>query len=156
MHDAIRDPDTGLTQRQERALVALISQPTIAKAAEAAEVGERTIHEWIRQDRFGTEYRKRRREAFTQTIALAQRFAPLAMQTLAKALVDDEAPYACKVAAATTILRFGRESLELDDLAERIKAIETRVAGERGPARPVRNVAKDETDPMPQEGGGTA
>ena len=38
--------------------------------------------------------------------------------------MDDGAPTSSKVAAATTILRFGREGIELDDLAARVEALE--------------------------------
>ena len=38
--------------------------------------------------------------------------------------MDDGAPSSSKVAAATTILRFGREGIELDDLAARVEALE--------------------------------
>ncbi len=39
--------------------------------------------------------------------------------------MDDGAPSSSKVAAATTILRFGREGIELDDLAARVEALES-------------------------------
>ena len=73
---------------------------------------------------FSRAYRKARREAFGQAIALTQRYAPLAVNTLAKVMTDEDAPASAKVAAATTLLRFGREGLELDDLAARVEALE--------------------------------
>ena len=39
-------------------------------------------------------------------------------------MMDDDAPASAKVAAATTLLRFGREGIELDDLAARVEALE--------------------------------
>ena len=63
------------------------------------------------------------REAFGQAIALTQRYAPLAVNTLAQVMMDG-APTSSKVAAATTILRFGREGIELDDLGARVEALE--------------------------------
>ena len=56
--------------------------------------------------------------------APTQRYAPLAVNTLAQVMMDDGAPSSSKVAAATTILRFGREGIELDDLAARVEALE--------------------------------
>ncbi len=38
--------------------------------------------------------------------------------------MEDGAPTSSKVAAATAILRFGREGIELDDLAARVEALE--------------------------------
>ncbi len=53
-----------------------------------------------------------------------QRYAPLAVNTLAQVMMEDGAPTSSKVAAATAIMRFGREGIELDDLAARVEALE--------------------------------
>ena len=37
---------------------------------------------------------------------------------------DPQAPYTARVSAATAMLRFGREGIEMDDLALRIEALE--------------------------------
>ena len=39
-------------------------------------------------------------------------------------MADESAPTSSKVSAATAILRFGREGIELDDLAARVEALE--------------------------------
>ncbi len=113
-----------LTVKQERAIVALLSEQTLSRAAEVAEVGQRTLFRWLRQPAFSRAYRQSRREAFGQAIALTQRYAPLAVNTLAQVMMDTDAPSSSKVAAATTILRFGREGIELDDLGARVEALE--------------------------------
>ena len=46
------------------------------------------------------------------------------MHTLAKVMGDETATHAARVSAASSILRFSRESIELDDLAGRIDALE--------------------------------
>ncbi len=114
----------GLTAPQERAIIALLNEQSISRAAAVAEVGQRTLYRWLRQPEFSRAYREARREAFGQAIALTQRYAPLAVNTLAQVMMDDGAPTSSKVAAATTILRFGREGIELDDLAARVDALE--------------------------------
>ncbi len=48
----------------------------------------------------------------------------MAVNTLVQVMMDDSAPSSSKVAAATTLLRFGREGIELDDLAVRVEALE--------------------------------
>ena len=118
------DPQRALTPVQERAIIALLNEQTISRAAAVAEVGQRTLYRWLRQPEFSRAYREARREAFGQAIALTQRYAPLAVNTLAQVMMDDGAPTSSKVAAATTILRFGREGIELDDLAARVEALE--------------------------------
>ena len=119
------DLQDGLTAPQERAIIALLNEQTIGRAAAAADVGQRTLYRWLKDPTFSRAYREARREAFGQAIALTQRYAPLAVNTLAQVMMDDGAPSSSKVAAATTILRFGREGIELDDLAARVEALES-------------------------------
>ncbi len=51
---------------------------------------------------------------------------PLA-RTLAKVMIDTTAPHAARVSAASSLLRFSREAIELDDLAVRLEDIEQRL-----------------------------
>ncbi len=101
------DRHQGLTAPQERAIIALLNEQTVGRAAAAAEVGQRTLYRWLKDPMFSRAYREARRDAFGQAIALTQRYAPLAVNTLAQVMMDDGAPSSSKVAAATTILRFG-------------------------------------------------
>ncbi len=119
------DAVDGLSPVQAKAVVALLNEPSILKAALAAGVGERTLHKWLNDDEeFIAAYRQARRQTFTQAIGLTMRYTPIAVNTLAKVMVDSKAPYASRVAAATSLLRFGRESVELDDLASRVDSLE--------------------------------
>ena len=118
------DLQRALTSVQERAIIALLNEQSISRAAAVTEVGQRTLYRWLRKPEFARAYREARREAFGQAIALTQRYAPLAVNTLAQVMMDGAAPSSSKVAAATTILRFGREGIELDDLAARVDELE--------------------------------
>jgi hypothetical protein len=113
-----------LTARQEKAIIALINETTVARAAEASGIGERTLHRWLQEAQFVEAYRKARRDAFSQAIALTQRYAPLAVTTLAKVMNDPVSPYTAKVSAASAMLKFGREGIEMDDLAARLDQLE--------------------------------
>ncbi|MBX3404599.1 MAG: hypothetical protein KF699_14400, partial [Phycisphaeraceae bacterium] len=118
------EPTPGLSHKQEQAILALLAEPTVARAAKVAKVGVRTLHRWLREEAFGKAYRLARRESFAQAVSLTQRYAALAVQTLAKVMSDDSAPVASRVAAATSMLKFARDSIELDDLADRVEALE--------------------------------
>ena len=113
-----------LTPKQERAIVALLNEQTVARAAKAAQVGERTMYRWLDEPGFSRAYYKARRDAFSQAIGLTQRYAPLAVNTLAQVMADQAAPASSRVSAAIALLRFGREGIELDDLAARVEALE--------------------------------
>jgi hypothetical protein len=121
---ATRKADVGLTPKQEQAMIALLNEPTIERAAKTAGVGERTLHRWLDEPAFSRAYRKARREAFSQAIAASQRYAPVAVQTLAKIMTDGTLSVSARVSAATALLKFSRESIELDDLATRVDDLE--------------------------------
>lgn len=113
-----------ISTSQQRAIMSLLVEPSIAAAAVKAGVGERTLHRWMRLEEFSNEYRLARREAFCQAIALTQRSSAVAVATLLRIMHDPKATSSARVSAATNILKFARESIELDDLAERIDKLE--------------------------------
>ncbi len=83
-----------LSLHQESAIVALINETSVAGAARASGVGERTLHKWMAEDRrFMSAYRAARRHAFDQAIALTQRYASLAVTTMAKVMADPNAAH---------------------------------------------------------------
>ncbi len=123
----------GLEPKHEEAIVALLEQPTIKKAAEHCGMAFRTLYRWLDNPTFKEAYRKARRETFKHAISMTQRYAPLAVQTLAKIMTDDKATSASRAAAAEGILKFSRDSINLDDLEGRIEELESaaRAAAER-------------------------
>ena len=128
----------GLTRRQEKALEALLNEPTVARAAQLAGVGERTLHSWLRQPVFAAAYRESRRTAFGHAISLTQKYSPMAVGTLVKIMGDEGKPATARVAAATALLRFGREAIELDELVERLARLEARAESDAGDDDPPR------------------
>lgn len=116
----------GLTHKQEQAIVALLNEPTVARAARSLGLSEKSLYRWLDERAFGRAYRKARREAFAQAIANSQRYAPLAVQMLAKIMADETLSVSARVSAASILLKFSRESIELDDLAQRVDELEGR------------------------------
>ncbi len=122
-----------LEPKQEEAIIALLNAPTVRQAAQVAGVGERTLHRWLVEDQaFIAAYREARRVVFAQAIAQTQRLLPLAVNTLGQIMADKSAPHSARVSAATAVTKFSRESIELDDLAERLAAIEQQVQASQG------------------------
>ena len=120
----LRHCKTKISTSQQRAILALLAEPSVAAAAVKANVGERTLHRWMRLEHFSQEYRFARREAFCQAIALTQRSSAAAVATLLRIMHDPNATWSARVTAATNILKFARESIELDDLEARIEMLE--------------------------------
>jgi hypothetical protein len=116
--------EDGLTVRQEKAVIALINDTTVAAASRASGIGERTLHRWLKEPNFAKCYRRARREAFNMSIAMTQRYAAVAVNNLAKIMNDPSSNNTARVTAAVALLRYGRESIELDDLAARVDQLE--------------------------------
>ena len=119
----ISGPDN-LSADQEKGIIALLSEPTIQKAAQTVGVSETTLHRWLKDPAFGRAYSTARREAFRHAISLTQRYAPHMVQVLMKVANDPAAAHSAKVSAATALLKFSRESIELDDVVQRVEALE--------------------------------
>ncbi len=71
-----------LTIRQDKAIAALLTCRTIAEAAKLAQVGERSIYRWLKQDTFQSHLRRARRQALSQALGRLQQVADRAVDTL--------------------------------------------------------------------------
>lgn len=114
------------TSKQERAIIALMTESSVAAAARSAGVAERTIHTWLREEAFRDLYRRARREAFDRAISMTQQYAAAAVKTLLQVMADKGASHQSRVSAAVAVLKFGREGMELDELQERVERLEQR------------------------------
>jgi hypothetical protein len=113
-----------LTPKQQKGILALVTEPTIAKAAEQAGVSESTVYRWLQDETFLKAYRRARRDSFSQALTLTLRYAPLAVNALAKIINDLSIAASARVSASCAILKYGRDSIELDDLAARLDNLE--------------------------------
>ena len=119
----------GLTAPQTKAIEALMQEPTVTRAAAAAGVNERSVRRWLEEPSFKRALLAARREGFAQAIGLTQKYAPVAVATLVKVMNDASSSASAKVTAAGVLLKFGREGIELDDLAERVEMLERSASG---------------------------
>ncbi|HLP84891.1 MAG TPA: hypothetical protein VK157_11130 [Phycisphaerales bacterium] len=129
----------GLSPKQEQAILALMSETTVLRAAETVGVDARSIYRWLEDPIFAAAFRRTRREAFAQAMAATQKYAGLAVHSLAKVMSDANANPQARVAAATALLKFSREALEIDSLVERIEQLEGEIASK--PKRVVNDAA---------------
>ena len=71
------DRNEQLTAKQDEAILALLNEPSIRKAAESIGVDHKTLYRWLEQPLFGDAYRKARRETFSQAISMSNFLARL-------------------------------------------------------------------------------
>jgi hypothetical protein len=124
----VYEPTPGLTPLQDRAVEAILQQPTLARAAAAVGINERTLRRWLTEPLFRDAVQAARRAAFGQAMGLVQWYASVAVAALVKVVNDPAAPANCRVTAAAVLLKVGREGIELDDLARRVEALERSMA----------------------------
>ena len=110
--------------RPERIIVALLENPTLEKAAVAVGISSVTLWRWMRRPEFQAEYRKARREAFSQSIARLQHASNAAVGTLLRVMTDREAPAASRVRSADVVLQMALRGMETEDIEARVTELE--------------------------------
>lgn len=113
-----------LSRKQEQAIAALLTEPTISAAAAVTGIGEATLWRWLKLAEFQTAYREARREAYAHAVTLMQKAGGQAVQTLLEIVRDLEAPSSSRLSAARAILEMGRAALMDEELTERVQRLE--------------------------------
>ena len=113
-----------LTHKQEHAIAALLSEATVASAAERAAVNEATLYRWLKQEQFVSAYREARRLVMEKSIAQLQQGSWAASTTLLKLLGSPSD--SVRLRAATEILDQANKGLETLDFEERLRRLEER------------------------------
>ena len=119
--------DSGLSRKQEEAIVALLNQRTVDEAARVVDISSRTLYRWLKQPAFAAAYREARHEVYGQSIARLQQMSPAAVSTLAKIMVDPNAPAASRVRAADCVLERAGRATEFEDYEARLAIVEQSV-----------------------------
>ena len=114
-----------MTNRQQRALAALIRAPTTREAAAEAKIGYSTLRKWMTSD---DDFRKAYQEELSQLVEAAGRSIRAGMTDAAEALrriaTDPDAPSSARVQAAKAILDSGLRIVEITDVLSRLEALE--------------------------------
>jgi len=121
----------GKFRKREFAIAALLEKATLAEAAASVGMGERTLRRWLSDPQFAAEYRAAQRQAIDLAIAGLKQATGEAVATLRRNLTSGRP--SVEVRAASEILSQTARWQELDELAERVKALEE---SERGRSVP--------------------
>ena len=125
---AENNPRSELTPSQQGAIVALLQEPTIRKAAESAGVKERTLYTWLKLPPFRAAYGAARRDVTEHAIAQLQRASSAAANVLVNVMLSAKTPAAVRASTARTVLEFAVKAVELDDLQQQLVALAARLA----------------------------
>jgi transposase len=125
---------TNTEMRQERVIVALLSEPSIEAAAKTADVSDVTIWRWMKQPEFKARLLAARRAVVEGAIGRLQAAATEAVDTLRRNLTSGNP--SVEVRAATTIIEQATKAIALFDLDERVSQLEARLGDAPSEAEP--------------------
>lgn len=119
-----RNSQDGKSRLHEKAIAALMTAPSVEAAAQETGVTGRTLHKWMREPEFLEKWNAAKR-ALVQTATARLRSGMVASIAALEQIRDDkETPASVKVSASRTILEFALRSHEIEDLQERLTALE--------------------------------
>lgn len=123
---ALESDDTSdtLPAKQELALRAVISHPTLKEAALAAGVSETTLWRYMQDDAFSRRLREARREAVNHALIRLQRASSDAVTVLRDLMMKEDAPPSARITAARTVLDYSVRAVEIDELRTRVEELE--------------------------------
>ena len=120
-----------LTRKQDQAIVGLLLCPSIREAARQSGVAEVTLYRWLKLEAFQTAYREARRLCVHQALGKVQQASGDAVETLRTLMQDPTTPTSARVSAAKAILDTAIKAVEVEDLEQRLLALEVEIRGHR-------------------------
>lgn len=115
-----------LSAPQNKALAALLSEPTTRAAAAAAEIPESTIWRWLREPDFADALSKAKTALLDSVLTSLAATSGKAIEALCSVLDDKEAQASTKVSAARAVLEYGLKVREAVETENRLKLLEAR------------------------------
>lgn len=116
---------TAAKDRKEELLVAaLLSEPTIERAARRAGISRRTALRWMADPNFDEQYRQAKRELLAHAMGRLRRVSSRAVDELLAVIEDPGASSASRVTASRTVLEMALRSHEDEELELRIQRLE--------------------------------
>ncbi|MFR1358734.1 MAG: hypothetical protein ACLSBB_16110 [Ruthenibacterium lactatiformans] len=113
-----------ITQKQQRALAALLTNPTKEAAAKAAGIESRTLRRYLADPDFQAEYQRAVSGMIEDAAAQAKQSLYPALSAL-RAIIEDGAETAsARIQAARTVLEYGLRLTEITDIMKQLDELE--------------------------------
>jgi hypothetical protein len=113
-----------LPAKQEAALSAVLSHPTLKEAALAAGISESTLWRYMQDAEFSRRLREARRDSVTHAVTRLQKASSEAVTALLDLMTKQDTPAATRLSAIRTILDYSLKAVEQDDLRARLEELE--------------------------------
>lgn len=109
---------------REQAILALLSERTLERAAARSGVNERTLRRWLTEDAaFTAEYEAARRATFQAAVSRIASLTARAVEALEDLLGDTKHP-AVRLGAARTVAEIGMHQHDADTIVRKLEEIE--------------------------------
>lgn len=120
-----------MTPKKQKALVALLTQPTKEKAASAAGITSKTLRGYLDDPEFQAEYRKAFAGLVRDATRKAQQTLNPAISVLQEIMEDGDENGQVRVSAARSVLEYGMKLTEQTDILDRLQELEAAMEVER-------------------------
>ena len=120
-----------LSHKQERAIAALLVAHSITAAAQQIGVNENTLLRWLKDAAFEAAYKEARRAVVQQAIVRMQQLCSQVVTKIEEIIDDPTAPAISRVTAMKTVLEMSWKAIELEDIEQRLAALEAQGQGQR-------------------------
>jgi Helix-turn-helix of insertion element transposase len=120
-----------LRGKKEKAIIALLNNPTVKSAAAEARIADVTLFRWLRDEQFKAAYREARRRIMETALNHLQSACAEAVEVVRFTLQNATTPPGQRLQAAKMILETAMRFAETEDLEARIEALE-RILNETG------------------------
>lgn len=118
-----------MKQKQQRALLALLTNPTREKAAAAAGITVKTLRGYLADPEFQAEYRKAFAELVEDATRQAQQAIEPALSTLREVVEDGSESTQFRISAARSILEYSLKMTEQNDILSKLQELEKEIKG---------------------------
>lgn len=112
---------------REAAVAALITQPSIKRAAEECGIAEKTLHAWLNEEDFASRVKAAQEEVTKLAIGRTLLSIGRSIETLEDIMADSTINASPRVAAARTLLDYAFKVYELQTVQQRLDALERRL-----------------------------
>ncbi len=121
-----------MTPKKHKALLALLTNPTKERAAEAAGITSKTLRGYLADPEFQAEYKKAFADLVEDATRKVQQTLEPAVAVLREIMEDRSENGQVRVSAARSVLEYGLKMTEQTDILTRIQELEAAMEGEYG------------------------
>lgn len=121
-----------MTPKKQKALIALLTQPTKEKAASAAGITSKTLRSYLADPGFQAEYKRAFSGLVEDATRQAQQSIAPALSTLREIVEDADENAHARISAARSILEYCMKLTETTDILTRLDELEAAMGGEHG------------------------